>query len=62
MFPKTNGVDNILLGEVDIALVVTDAVDFGVVDVDYFDVGNDFVLRDIRFLVRFIFGDRLVRE
>jgi hypothetical protein len=37
-------INDILLGEVDVVLVVTDAVDFGVVDVDYFDVGNDFVL------------------
>jgi hypothetical protein len=37
-------INNILLGEVDIVIVVTDAVDSGVVDVDYFDIGNGFVL------------------
>jgi hypothetical protein len=49
-------INDILLVEVDIAVVVTDAVDFGVVDIDYFDVGNDFVLRDIQFLVPLILG------
>jgi hypothetical protein len=34
----------VVLEEVDIALVVNEVVDFGVVGVDCFDVGNDFVL------------------